>query len=200
MIAIVDYGMGNLRSVQKACEYAGYEAVVTSQKQVIRDAGHIILPGVGAVRDAVESLKRRELWETVIEQANSGKPFLGICLGMQMLFERSLENGTHECLGLIEGRVSAFQDCGLRIPHIGWNTLVSKENPLFKADEEQTVYFVHSYHAEGVPEKYVIARSDYGYPFVAAVCRDNIFGTQFHPEKSGETGIRMIRNFGGLKF
>ena len=186
--------------MEKACKFAGFDACVTQEPQKIRDASHVILPGVGAVRDAVTCLKERELWDLVKEQAASGKPFLGICLGMQLLFSESLENGVYTCLGLVPGRVVPFQDRGLRIPHMGWNSLDVKENPLIPiTNTPPDVYFVHSYHAWEVPEEYVIAKSSYDYPFPAAVQRENVFGTQFHPEKSGDTGIRMIKNFGGLK-
>lgn len=199
-IAIVDYGMGNLRSVEKACVYAGYDAVVTDDQKTLRSASHIILPGVGAVKDALDRLREKELWDTVIQQARSGKPFLGICLGMQMLFEKSFENGEYDCLSLIKGQVVPFDVPGLRVPHIGWNQIDIVDNPLFqKEDAPQYVYFVHSYHGASVPQKNVIATASYGYDFVAAVREGNLFGTQFHPEKSGETGIKIIKNFGGIK-
>ena len=200
MIAIIDYGMGNLRSVQKACEYVGYDARITADKQTIRDASHVILPGVGAARDALQNLRERGLFDEAIRAAESGKPFLGICLGMQLLFDRSLENGDHECLGLVPGEVVPFRVNGLRVPHMGWNSLQIRNNPLFSREESETyVYFVHSYHAQGVEEGDIIATCEYGYPFTAAVRRGNVFGTQFHPEKSGDTGIAMIKNFGGLR-
>ncbi len=200
MIAIVDYGMGNLRSVEKACEYVGYDARITSDKNEIQGASHVILPGVGAVRDALENLKKRDLWDTVIWAARSGKPFLGICLGMQMLFDESLENGRYPCLGLIKGRVVPFQVEGLRVPHIGWNNLKIRDNPLFTDDgSEKYVYFVQSYHAAEVEPENIIATSTYGYEFTAAVRTGNRFGTQFHPETSGDIGITMIKKFGGIK-
>lgn len=200
MIAIIDYGMGNLRSVQKACEYVGYDARITADKQTIRDASHVILPGVGAARDALQNLRERGLFDEAIRATESGKPFLGICLGMQLLFDRSLENGEHECLGLVPGEVVPFRVNGLRVPHMGWNSLQIRNNPLFSREESETyVYFVHSYHAQGVEEGDIIATCEYGYPFTAAVRRGNVFGTQFHPEKSGDAGIAMIKNFGGLR-
>lgn len=199
-IAIVDYGMGNLRSVEKACQYAGYDAIITDSKDALRSASHIILPGVGAVKDAVHSLHQRDLWDTVIQQARSGKPFLGICLGMQMLFEKSFENGEHDCLALVKGQIVPFHVPGLRVPHIGWNNIRITDNPLFQQGEKaQYVYFVHSYHGAKGDSKNIIATANYGYDFIAAVREGNIYGTQFHPEKSGETGIQIIKNFGGIK-
>lgn len=197
MIAIIDYGMGNLRSVQKACEYVGCEAVITAQAREIERASHVILPGVGAAEAAVHSLRASGLWEVARAQALAGKPFLGICLGMQLLFDESLENGRHPGLGLIPGCVTPFDAGVLRVPHIGWNSLeVTRPNALIP-EEGGYVYFVHSYFAAQVPEEFVTARSDYGGAFVAAVQRGNLFGLQFHPEKSGETGLAMIKKFGG---
>jgi len=199
MIAVVDYGMGNLRSVQNALDYLGCEAVLTSDKQVLRDADHIILPGVGAAADAIANLDRRGLAEEIIRQARGGKPFLGICLGMQLMLEKSMENGEHQCLGLVEGSVVPFQfapELRMKVPHMGWNALEAKDNPLFsKQSEQQYVYFVHSYHADGVPEEHVIGRADYGGSFVCAVQKGNIFGLQYHPEKSGNVGLAMLKAF-----
>ena len=176
MIAIIDYKMGNLRSVQKAFEYVGYDAVITDDRKKIEDASHIVLPGVGAAGDALCQLKATGLFDTILQQTAKGKPFLGICLGMQLMFERSMEKGQHECLGLIPGEVVLFQKDGLKIPHIGFNNLENiKENALFSHEEkEQYVYFVHSFHASGVPEEFVIAKADYGYPFVCAVNKDQM--------------------------
>ncbi|MEG0381674.1 MAG: imidazole glycerol phosphate synthase subunit HisH [Christensenella sp.] len=200
MIAIVDYGMGNLRSVEKAFAFLDYDVCVTNKKDVIRDATHIVLPGVGAIADAVKNIEKLGLTDEIIKQAQSGKPFLGICLGMQLLFQKSCENGEHEALGLINGIVKPFEAKGLRVPHMGWNSLKIKDNPLFcNTEEEQYVYFVHSYHADGVAQECVIAKTEYGYDFVSAVQKDNLFGLQFHPEKSGETGLSMLKKFGGLK-
>jgi glutamine amidotransferase len=196
MIAIIDYGMGNLRSVQKAFEYLGFDAVVTADRKIIADASHIVLPGVGAFADAIGCLSRSGLGDTVLTEVRKGKPFLGICLGMQLLFERSYENGEYEGLGLVPGEVAPFKVEGLKVPHMGWNNLVARENPLISG--APYVYFVHSYHAAGVPEQYVIAEADYGYRFTAAVRKDHIFGLQFHPEKSGDAGLAMLKNFGEL--
>ena len=196
MIAIADYGMGNLRSVQKAFEYLGFEAAVTDDRRVIRDASHVVLPGVGAFADAVAHLNRSGLGDAVAAGARSGKPFLGICLGMQLMFERSFENGEYEGFGLVPGEVVPFRVDGLKVPHMGWNDLVVRDNPMI--DGAPFVYFVHSYHATGVPEKYVIAEADYGYRFTAAVQKDNMFGLQFHPEKSGDAGLAMLKKFGEM--
>lgn len=199
MIAIIDYDMGNLRSVQKACQYVGCDAVVTSDAEKIKSADRLILPGVGAARDAIENLKKKELWQLILDQAAAGKPLLGICLGMQLLFDKSLENGENECLGLVGGQVVPFET-ELRVPHIGWNDLSFKDSPIFAGlPENPYVFFVHSYHAAYVAEENIIATSNYGYEFTAAVQNGNVFGTQFHPEKSGELGVSIIKNFGGLK-
>ena len=200
MIAVIDYGMGNLRSVEKAFQYLGFDVCVTDRKEDLGRASHIILPGVGAIADALLRLERRGLIKEIAKQAASGKPFLGICLGMQLLFDKSYENGEYKALGLGKGEVSPFQLENMRVPHMGWNSLIMKDNALFRNDgEEKYVYFVHSYHAAGVPKENIIAETEYGYRFVSAVQKDNLFGLQFHPEKSGETGLNMLKNFGGLK-
>jgi glutamine amidotransferase len=202
MIAVVDYGMGNLRSVQKALEYLGYDARVTDKRAALDDASHIVLPGVGATSDAVLRLQKKGLGEEIVRQAQTGKPFLGICLGMQLLFDKSFENGEYDCLGLVSGQVVPFdvRDEALKIPHMGWNDLQMRESALLRGLPEQTyVYFVHSYHAAHVPEEQVIATCEYGYAFVCGVAKDNIFGLQFHPEKSGNDGLMILKNFGGMK-
>lgn len=199
MIAIVDYGMGNLRSVQKAFEYLGYDAAITDQGKALENASHIVLPGVGAFRDAIAALKAKDLDGMIKKEVAEGKPFLGICLGMQMLFDRSLEDGEYEGLGLIGGEVVRF-DTDLKIPHIGWNTLYyNKRTALFDGIEDNFFYFVHSYHAAKVANEDVETTCVYGYEFVASVNRDNIWGVQFHPEKSGDTGLKVLKNFGAIK-
>ena len=196
MIAVIDYGMGNLRSVEKAFQYLGFDVCVTDRKEDLGRASHIILPGVGAIADALLRLERRGLIKEIAKQAASGKPFLGICLGMQLLFDKSYENGEYKALGLVKGEVSPFQLENMRVPHMGWNSLIMKDNALFGNDgEEKYVYFVHSYHAAGVPKENIIAETEYGYRFVSAVQKDNLFGLQFHPEKSGETGLKILKNF-----
>ena len=199
MIAIVDYGVGNLFSLRSSLERVGAETVVTSDKAVISAADKIILPGVGAFEDAARKLKATGLDETVKAQAKAGKPLMGICLGMQMLFERSYEYGCHEGLGLLQGSVVPLQgyvDKGLKIPHIGWNALrISRENPLLKyCKDGECVYFVHSYYASDCQDS-VIATVEYGKEVTAAVAKDNVMGCQFHPEKSGEVGLRILRAF-----
>ena len=199
MIAIVDYGMGNLRSVQKAFEYLGYDAAITDQSKALENASHIVLPGVGAFRDAIAALKAKDLDGMIKKEVAEGKPFLGICLGMQMLFDRSSEDGEYEGLGLIGGEVVRF-DTDLKIPHIGWNTLYyNKRTALFDGIDDNHFYFVHSYHAAKVANEDVETTCVYGYEFVASVNRDNIWGVQFHPEKSGDTGLKVLKNFGAIK-
>lgn len=200
MIQIIDYGMGNLRSVQKAFEFLGFEANITSNSDDIVDASHIVLPGVGAFADAAENLKNSGMQEVMLSEIEKGKPFIGICLGMQLLFDKSYENGEYDGLGLVPGQVKRFEVTGLKVPHMGWNDLIIKDNALFQNDgNDKYVYFVHSYHATDVPKEYVIGEADYGYKFTAAVQKDNIYGLQFHPEKSGDVGLDMLKRFGGLK-
>ncbi len=198
MIAIIDYGMGNLRSVQKAFEFLGFDARIVDNKQSLVDASHIVLPGVGAFADAIDCLERSGMQQTMLDEVTKGKPFLGICLGMQLMFDKSFENGEYNGLSLVPGEVVLFDVQGLKVPHMGWNNLVARDNALFDAGDGQYVYFVHSYHAAGVPDENIIAETDYGYRFTAAVQKENVFGLQFHPEKSGDTGLAMLRRFGGL--
>ena len=199
MIAIIDYGIGNLRSVQKAFEFLGFDALITDNKQQLIDASHIVLPGVGAFADAADCFEKSGMRDTMLSEVSKGKPLLGICLGMQLLFDKSYENGEYTGLGLVPGAVIPFEVNNLKVPHMGWNNLVARDNELFDSGEDHYVYFVHSYHASDVPDEYIIAEADYGYRFTAAVCKNNIFGLQFHPEKSGDTGLDILRRFGGLK-
>lgn len=199
MIAIVDYGVGNLFSLCSSLEMIGAESVVTSDPAVLHAADKIILPGVGAFEDARRKLKESGLDEIVISEAKAGKQILGICLGMQMLFERSYEYGEHEGLGLINGSIVGMQNRlpeGFMIPHIGWNSLnIKKKHPIFKyVNEGDYVYFVHSYYGEDCDEA-LLATTDYGREITAAVALDNVTGTQFHPEKSGEVGLAILRAF-----
>ena len=195
MIAIIDYGMGNLRSVQKAFERLGFEAVITDDAAAVAAADRVVLPGVGAFGDAMKRLRETGLDRAFLTAAEDGKPVLGICLGMQMMFERSEENGLHEGLGLFPGAITRLEGHGLKIPHMGWNTLKTRDCPLFDAGENPCVYFVHSYCAAEVSADFTAATCDYGQVFTAAVCRGNVMATQFHPEKSGDAGLSMLRRF-----
>jgi glutamine amidotransferase len=222
MIAIIDYGMGNLRSVQKACERVGHPALVTGDPSVIRSASHVILPGVGAFRDCMANLDALGLRDSVLRAVQEGKPFLGICLGLQLLFSESEEFGRHEGLGVLKGRVVRFPapmslDTGrseehrgeahrtaspLKVPHMGWNTLRWTRRPPIceEMGEAPCVYFVHSYYV--VPEEtgIVAATTDYGVEFVSAVWKDNLVATQFHPEKSQAVGLALLKRFGSWRW
>lgn len=198
-IAIIDYGMGNLRSVQKACEFAGLDACITSEREDIKKCSKVILPGVGAFNDAMLSLKKTGLDDEIKNHISKGKYLLGICLGHQLLFDVSFEDGQHNGFGLIKGEIIKFNDSNYKIPHIGWNNLELKEDFVFQGIENRSmVYFVHSYYAK-CSDEFVIAYSDYcGHQFAAAVRKKNILGMQFHPEKSGKIGLKMLKNFGEL--
>ncbi|EFM09571.1 imidazole glycerol phosphate synthase, glutamine amidotransferase subunit [Paenibacillus curdlanolyticus YK9] len=195
MIAIIDYGMGNLHSVNKAVERLGYETVVTADPAAILAADGAILPGVGAFGDAMDNLRETGLESVVKQYAASGKPLLGICLGMQLLFDESAEYGQHEGLGLLPGRVVRFQG-DYKVPHMGWNKLeVQQSSPLFVGLEEGHVYFVHSYHVQPALASDLLATVDYHQQVTAIVGRGNLFGMQFHPEKSGDLGMQLLAGF-----
>ncbi len=199
MIAIVDYGVGNLFSLESSLKRVGAETVVTSDRAVIERAEKIILPGVGAFADAAKKLKESGLGDVVKAQAALGKPVMGICLGMQMLFEKSYEYGENEGLGLLKGNVvpmKGYIDENLKIPHIGWNTLrFVRKNPLFKyLKNGDYVYFVHSYFVSDCQDS-LIADTEYGKPLTAAVAKGNVYGCQFHPEKSGDVGLKILQAF-----
>ena len=199
MIAIIDYGVGNLFSLASSFSAIGAEAIVTADPAVIRAADRLILPGVGAFEDAARKLRESGMAGLVKEEAAGGKPIMGICLGMQMLFEKSYEYGEHEGLGLIKGSVRPIADVipkGLKIPHIGWNALhFTRPHSLFKyLKEGDFVYFVHSFYAADCNDA-VIATSEYGAPLTAAVANGNVMGCQFHPEKSGDVGLSILRAF-----
>ena len=201
MIAIIDYGMGNLRSVQKGFEKAGHEAVVTSDPAVVKRAGKVVLPGVGAFEDAMAELERREMIRPVLEAIDSGRPFLGICLGLQLLFETSHENGRHAGLGVLRGEVVRFElPRKYSVPHMGWNQIsIRRQAPLLAEIEDQThFYFVHSYYVVPRDEQVIACQTDYHRPFCSMIWRDNLFATQFHPEKSQTHGLRMLKNFAEL--
>ena len=201
MIAVIDYGMGNVRSIINALRYIGTDAVVTSDVQCINDASHLILPGVGAFGDAMENIIKGGLDRILEDQVlKKGKPFLGICLGLQLLAESSEEHGYHEGLGHFDAKVIRFKfsDVKLNIPHMGWNDIYpQRDHFLFKGlkSDQFTFYFVHSFHIACKEPKDILATCDYGISFTAAVARDNIVATQFHPEKSQDNGIQILRNF-----
>ncbi len=204
MIAIVDYGVGNLFSLKCSFGYIGAKAEVTSDASVISSADRIILPGVGAFEDAAEKLRSSGLDRVVLDQAGRGKPLLGICLGMQLLFDRSFEYGEHRGLGLLKGDVvpmAGVIPAELKIPHMGWNALkfVGEKHPLFKYIKEgDHVYFVHSFYADKCDDS-VIAVAEYGAPLTAAAAKGNVTGCQFHPEKSGDVGLNILRAFCEMK-
>ncbi|MEA3333153.1 MAG: imidazole glycerol phosphate synthase subunit HisH [Pseudomonadota bacterium] len=210
MIAIVDYGMGNLRSVQKAIEKVGYEAEITRSPQRIADARAVILPGVGAFKDCMDNLENFSLITPVLQAIASGKPFLGICLGLQLLFSESLEFGHHPGLDVIKGVVKPFSQTMsdpdrpgglLKIPHMGWNSVqIRKPVPvLAEVKDGAYFYFVHSYYVEPEDQQTVAMLTDYGGKFVSAVAFDNVVATQFHPEKSQQQGLAILRAFAALK-
>jgi imidazole glycerol-phosphate synthase subunit HisH len=201
MIVVVDYGMGNLRSVQKGFEKVGKAAVISRDEGVIKQAGHLVLPGVGAFPECMANLSRLGLIDPVVDFIHSGRPFLGICLGLQLLFDESEEFGVHAGLKVIPGTVKAFdKSMGLKIPHMGWNQVAfRKEVPIFKGIADASYfYFVHSYYVAPENAADIAGESEYGITFTAAVARDNIFAVQFHPEKSQENGLKILANFAGL--
>jgi glutamine amidotransferase len=198
MIAIIDYGMGNLRSVQKALEAVGHAAEVTCDPDRVRKADRVILPGVSAFGDAIAELRRTGLGEAFADVVAAGRPCLGVCLGLQLLFDVSYEDGEHTGLGLLRGKVARFEPIpGLKVPHMGWNTLrIRQPAPIFEGLEpEPSVYFVHSYRALPDDPAVIAAEADYPDPFAAAVWRDNLMACQFHPEKSQRVGLAMYANF-----
>ena len=195
MIAIIDYGMGNLRSVQKAFEHLGFDACITDDAEQILSADHVVLPGVGAFRDAMSRLQETGLDSVVKKAAERGTPLLGICLGMQLMFEHSEENGFYDGLGLFPGTVTRFPAMGLKVPHMGWNQLETHDCVLFDKGDDPCVYFVHSYCMADISDEWTAATCDYGMPFTAVIARGNVMATQFHPEKSGDAGLRMLRRF-----
>ena len=198
MIAIIDYGAGNIQSVSKALMHIGCDCFITNKKEDILSADGAVLPGVGSFGDTVDSLNKLDIKETVIEFINSGKPFLGICLGLQLLFPGSDESKGAEGLGIFDGAITKIPNSeGLKIPHMGWNSLtVKKGSRLFEGIEENPyVYFVHSYFLNAADKNIVAAQTEYGVTIDAAVERGNVFATQFHPEKSGEVGLKILKNF-----
>jgi len=200
-IAIIDYGMGNLRSVQKGLERVGFAAEVTRDPQRIADAAGVVLPGVGAFGACMDNLRTYGLVDTVRHVIAQGTPFLGICLGMQLLFEESEEFGRVPGLGIFPGRVVRFADTpGLKVPHMGWNQIRRCQNPphLRGVDDAAFVYFVHSYYVVPGDASLAATTTEYGIEFTSAIARDNVFATQYHPEKSQAVGLRILENFGRL--
>jgi glutamine amidotransferase len=200
-IVIVDYGMANLRSVQKAFEKVGVSAEITSDPDRIASSDKVVLPGVGAFRDAIGRLHDVGLVDPLKEHIREGYPLLGICLGLQLLFTRGTEDGLHDGMDVVEGEVVRFQNYpGLKVPQMGWNALDFNEKcPLFKGlPQKASVYFVHSYYAQPTDRSIVAATADYPTPFTAALWKDNLFATQFHPEKSQQVGLTMLKNFASL--
>ncbi|HZL36794.1 MAG TPA: imidazole glycerol phosphate synthase subunit HisH [Tepidisphaeraceae bacterium] len=199
-IVIIDYGMANLRSVQKAFEHVGHPASIISKPEEIEQADKIVLPGVGAFQDAIATLRERGLAGPIVRHIEQGKLFLGICLGLQMLFDVGFEDGEHAGLGAIAGRCVRFdvdETLGLKVPHMGWNQLqIRRPAPIFRdLPADPAVYFVHGYHVMPVDSQVIATTTDYGRPFVSSVWRDNLFATQFHPEKSQKVGLRILANF-----
>jgi len=207
MIAVIDYGVGNLFSLLSSLNYVGLDTKLTNNIEEIKNAKGIILPGVGAFRDAIGNLEKYGLKETLISEAKKGKPFLGICLGMQMLFEKSYEYGEYEGLGLINGTVEEIkkyipENSDLKIPHMGWNSLIInerfKDDKILKdVDNNEYVYYVHSYFAK-TDTKNIVTYSEYGTKIPGIVKNKNVYGMQFHPEKSGDTGLKLLKNWGEL--
>jgi len=207
MIAVIDYGVGNLFSLLSSLNYVGLDTKLTNDIEEIKNANGIILPGVGAFRDAIGNLEKYGLKETLINEAKKGKPFLGICLGMQMLFEKSYEYGEYEGLGLINGTVEEIkkyipENSDLKIPHMGWNSLIInerfKDDKILKdVDNNEYVYYVHSYFAK-TDTKNIVTYSEYGTKIPGIVKNENVYGMQFHPEKSGDTGLKLLKNWGEL--
>lgn len=200
-ITIIDYGMGNLRSVQKAFEKLGFAAQIVHTPDEVARAEKLVLPGVGAFRDAIHELERLDLSRAIVDSIHSGKPFLGICLGLQLLFDVSYEDGEWRGLGVIPGTVVRFQpQPGLKIPHMGWNELiVDRPHRLLEGlPTPASVYFVHSYHVAPEDSAVIATRTDYGGLFVSSIARDNVFATQFHPEKSQQVGLKLLGNFASM--
>lgn len=204
-IAIIDYGMANLRSVQKAFEQVGHAAQIISRPEEVERAEKVVLPGVGAFKDAVRTLREKELAGPIVRHIEKGKPFLGICLGLQMLFDVGYEDGVHEGLGVFRGSCVRFDvddTMGLKVPHMGWNQLrVQRPSPLVRdLPDGSNVYFVHGYHvvpADGDGD-IIATTTDYGRPFVSSIWRDDVMATQFHPEKSQKVGLKILENFASL--
>jgi glutamine amidotransferase len=202
-ISILDYGMANLRSVQKAFEQVGHRAQIISRPEEIEKSDKLVLPGVGAFADAVRTLRDQDLADPILRHIEKGRPFLGICLGLQMLFDVGYEDGEHRGLGVFRGACVRFdvdETMNLKVPHMGWNQLdVRRPSPLVKdLPDRANVYFVHGYHVVPTDDSIIATTTDYGRPFVSSIWRDNVMATQFHPEKSQKVGLKMLANFAEL--
>lgn len=199
MIAIIDYGAGNLQSVKKALDFLGCDSVITSDSAVIDSASHVILPGVGSFGDAMDSIRERGLEDTIKRAADGSKPFLGICLGLQLLFEKSDESPGVQGLGIFDGSITLIPNTGLKVPHMGWNSLdIQQKSGIFEGIDDGTYfYFVHSYYLGNADNSVVAATTEYGTHIQCAVQRGKVAATQFHPEKSGEAGLQLLKNFIG---
>ena len=200
MIAVIDYGMGNLRSVQKGFEKVGFAAEITADPNTVRKADKVVLPGVGAFGDAMTNLRDAGMIEAIRETVKAGKPFLGICLGLQLMFDTSEEGGFHQGLSIFPGRVRLLPP-GLKVPHMGWNQIeIQKADPILKGiPEGSAFYFVHSYYADPADPKVTTTLTEYGIRFTSIASSENVFGIQFHPEKSSSLGLHILKNFGELK-
>ncbi len=201
MIAIIDYGMGNLRSVQKGFQRTGHKTTITNNPVILASAAKVVLPGVGAFRDAIAALQGRNLVEPILSTITAGKPFLGICLGLQLLFERSFEDGEYRGLGVIPGDVVRFDlSPNFKVPHMGWNQVIFKRRPPIFAGigEGAYFYFVHSYYVRPRDAAVIATETDYSQPFCSSIWQGNLFATQFHPEKSQDVGLRVLKNFAEL--
>ncbi len=202
LIAIIDYGMGNLRSVEKAFEFVGHNAFIANRPEDVLNASHVVLPGVGGFPECMKNLESSGMIDSVYKSVETGKPFLGICLGLQVLFTESEEFGCHKGLDILKGRVVRFKlDQSFKVPHMGWNEInIEKEIPVLNGVPDNSfVYFVHSYHVVPADNAITATVSDYGGKFVSGVSKDNIFACQFHPEKSQDIGLKILKNFGDMK-
>ncbi len=200
MIAIIDYGMGNLRSVEKGFEKVGVEVQVTNKPEVVKAADGVVLPGVGAFKDCMGELTKLNLTDAVVESIKSGKPYLGICLGFQILFSESEEFGHCKGLNIFKGKVPRFPESELKVPQMGWNELnIKQECQLLKdIPEKSYFYFVHSYYVAPDDSSIILTTTDYGIEFTSAIWKDNVYGVQFHPEKSQDLGLKVLKNFGDI--
>ena len=196
-LAIIDYDAGNVTSVQRALQQIGHKSIITRDPAVIAAADRVIFPGVGAAESCMRNLQSGGMDQALKDAVVSGKPVLGICVGMQLMFEHSEEDGGVPCLGLLPGRVRRFEphDASLKVPHMGWNPVQFTDNEALASKGEQAFYFVHSYYCEPSDERFIIARSDHGHQFCAGVRKDNLVAVQFHPEKSGPVGLTLLRQF-----